>query len=144
MPALFYFLFSACLLILMGRAPAGFLWTLCMAFLAIVIPSAAFVTAFSLVLSLFMPLRVYQILFVGYWFWGNYLNANVIPTLNGTLLTTSGLHAYIGYFGGYPGVEGPLLFSPIDATLNLLVLGVAVVFALMAAIHSLNRTARTL
>jgi len=41
----------------------------------------AFVVAFSIACPLFMPVRVYQVLFVGYWFWGNYLSPEVFPTI---------------------------------------------------------------
>jgi hypothetical protein len=43
--------------------------------LAVNIPAVLFVNAFSVMCPSFMPVRIYQILFNGYWYWGNYLNA---------------------------------------------------------------------
>jgi hypothetical protein len=61
-------------------------------------PALVLVTAFSLVCPLFMPIRLYQILFTGYWYWGNYLSSNVMFTVSDTLLNASGRYALIGVF----------------------------------------------
>ena len=114
------------LFIAFGNAPIEFLYTMTLAFFAIMVPAFAFVIAFSLACPLIMPLRVYQILFTGYWFWGNYINADMFPTLNGTLLTVSGMYAYQGYFLGFINAAEPLTYSASDATLNLLVLGLCI------------------
>ena len=42
-------------------------------------PTILFITAFSLACPLIIPVRVYQILFTGYWYWGNFLNPEVTP-----------------------------------------------------------------
>jgi hypothetical protein len=115
------------LFIAFGNAPINFFFTMTLAFFAIMVPAFAFVTAFSLACPLIMPLRVYQILFTGYWFWGNYINPEMFPTLNGTLLTVSGMYAYQGYFLGFINSTEPLTYSASDATLNLIVLGLCVV-----------------
>jgi ABC-type Na+ efflux pump permease subunit len=65
----------------------------------IVGPALFFVTAFSLVCPLLMPTRLYQILFTGYWFWGNYLSREVMFTIADTLLNASGRYALVGVFG---------------------------------------------
>jgi ABC-2 type transport system permease protein len=84
------------LLILMGLltvltgAPLAFFGRLLLGFLAINVPAFAFVAIFSLGFPLVMPVRVYQVLFTGYWFWGNFLNPKVIPTLSHTLLAPGG------------------------------------------------------
>lgn len=115
------------LFIAFGNAPIDFFFTMTLAFFAIMVPAFAFVTAFSLACPLIMPLRVYQILFTGYWFWGNYINPEFFPTLNGTLLTVSGMYAYQGYFLGFINASEPLAYSTSDATLNLIVLGLCIV-----------------
>jgi ABC-2 type transport system permease protein len=94
------------------------------AFVAITIPSFTFVTAFSLACPLVMPLRVYQILFTGYWFWGNFLSDEVFPTISGTWLNASGVYAQQGFFNGTrsQSMERPLYTAP-EAWLNVLVLG---------------------
>ena len=66
--------------------------------LVIMVPALFFVTAFSLVCPLLMPIRLYQILFTGYWYWGNFLSSNVMFTVSDTLLNASGRYALIGVF----------------------------------------------
>lgn len=114
------------LFIAFGNAPIGFFFTMTLGFFVIMVPAFAFVIAFSLACPLIMPLRVYQILFTGYWFWGNYINPEMFPTLNGTLLTVSGMFAYQGYFLGFINSTEPLTYSASDATLNLIVLGLCI------------------
>ncbi len=110
-----------------GLAPWAMIYALPIVCLVMTVPAFAFVTAFSLACPLIMPLRVYQILFTGYWFWGNALNPGFIPTLNGTLLTPGGMFAYEGFFGGFPQTV-PIShgYTAVDASLNLLVLGLCI------------------
>jgi ABC-2 type transport system permease protein len=127
----------------LGLAPWTMAYALPVAGLAITLPAFAFVTAFSLACPLVMPLRVYQILFVGYWFWGNFINPELFPTLNGTLLTAGGKLAYEGFFGGFPMVDPlPLRYNAMDASLNLIVLGLCIAAALTALYIHLTRKAR--
>jgi ABC-2 type transport system permease protein len=111
------------LLTVLTGAPLAFFGQLLLGFLAINVPAFAFVTIFSLGFPLIMPVRVYQVLFTGYWFWGNYLNPAVFPTLSHTMLSPSGryaLEAFFGtHFGAAPGYVAP---SALDAALNLVVL----------------------
>jgi hypothetical protein len=130
------------LFIAFGNAPIEFFFTMTLAFFAIMVPAFAFVTAFSLACPLIMPLRVYQILFTGYWFWGNYINPEFFPTLNGTLLTVSGMYAYQGYFLGFINASEPLTYSASDATLNLIVLGLCIVAVMVVLNYYLQRQSR--
>lgn len=130
------------LFISFGNAPLSILYTMTLAFFAIMVPAFAFVTAFSLACPLVMPLRVYQILFTGYWFWGNYINPEMFPTLNGTLLTASGLFALQGYFLGFMGSTEELTYTANEATLNLLVLGISIAAVLFALNQYLQWQAR--
>ncbi len=58
-----------------------------------------FVGAFTIACTTFMWPILYQFLFVGYWFWGNFLNPHLgIPTINGTLLTARGDMILAGLF----------------------------------------------
>jgi len=111
-----------------GIQPPAFWAALLTAFIAITVPAFAFVVAFSLACPLVLPIRVYQVLFTGYWFWGNYLNAKVFPTLNGTILTPGGVFALHGFFGGRIGGAESSGHSPSSAVINLIV-----IFALAAA-----------
>lgn len=115
-------------------AAIEFLPMLGVAMLALSLPAFAFVTIFSLGCPLVMPVRVYQVLFTGYWFWGNFLTPKVIPTLSDTLLTPGGIYAFQGFFGGFVGVQGPLHSSG-EAFLNLAVLGVCIIIAFVVLRH---------
>ena len=74
-----------------------------------------FVGAFSIACTTVLWPVLYQFLFVGYWFWGNFLNPKLgIPTLNGTLLTPSGRLIIAGFFSHllrYGGTASPLQAS---------------------------------
>lgn len=141
-PVLIWLWIVTGLFISFGNAPIGILYTMTLAFFAIMVPAFAFVTAFSLACPLVMPLRVYQILFTGYWFWGNYINPEMFPTLNGTLLTASGLFALQGYFLGFMGNTEELTNTANEATLNLLVLGISIAAVLFALNQYLQWQAR--
>ncbi len=124
-------------------APWQMVYALPVAGLAITLPAFAFVTVFSLACPLIMPLRVYQVLFVGYWFWGNFLNPEFFPTLNGTLLTAGGMLAYEGFFGGFPSSSpSQLNYTAVNASLNLVVLALCIVAALAALYAYLGWKAR--
>jgi len=119
-------------MVIKGLAPVQFLWPLTLAFLSVAVPAHAFVVAFSLACPLVMPLRVYQVLFTGYWFWGNLLSPKAFPTISDTLLNAVGQYPLQAYFGMYTdsthAVSGG--FTPPEAVLNLLVLMLCIVIAL--------------
>ena len=119
-------------LVAKGLAPLSFLWPLLLAFLSIAVPAHAFVVAFSLACPLVMPLRVYQVLFTGYWFWGNLLNAKVFPSISDTVLNAVGQYPLQAFFNMYTDsthkVEGG--FTPPEAVLNLIVLALCIAIAL--------------
>ncbi len=100
------------------------------AFVSIAVPSFAFVVAFSLACPLILPLRVYQILFTGYWFWGNFLNDKVFPTVSGTLLNASGIYALQGFFHGTISRTKEAPHTSLEAWLNILVLSLCAAIAL--------------
>ncbi len=129
-----------------GLAPLSFLWPLLLAFLSIAVPSHAFVVAFSLACPLVMPLRVYQVLFTGYWFWGNLLSPQAFPTISDSVLNAVGqypLQAFFGmYFDSTDGVD--VGFTAPEAVINLLVLMVCIAIALLTANFYLRWQARRL
>jgi ABC-2 type transport system permease protein len=106
------------------------------AFLAIVVPAYAFITIFSLAFPLIMPLRVYQVLFSGYWLWGNFLDPRVFPTISNTLLASAGQYAYEGFFGGAVRTSSAghsvAHHTALDAMLNMLVLLTCIMAAMIA------------
>lgn len=134
-PMLIWLLLSGLAYVIWTGAPLHFIGILLVAFAGMAIPAHAFVIAFSLACPLVMPVRVYQILFTGYWFWGNYLNPGAFPTISETLLVPSGKYVLEGLLGGFPAATisnpGPLYTSQ-EAVLNLIVLGLSIVAALFA------------
>ncbi len=72
--------------------------TAALAYLVLVLPGLAFVAAFGLVVPRLLGVRLYQVLFIGYWFWGNLVPRHVMPTLSGTWLTPVGKYADAGLF----------------------------------------------
>ena len=112
-------------------ADVGFVGQAMVAFLAVVMPAYIFVGAFSIACPAVLPVRVYQVLFTGYWYWGNFFNPDFMPTLNGTYLTPSGAFAASGFFGSAVR-GGELTTSAADAVLNLVVLAVCAAGALLA------------
>lgn len=115
----------AAFMTVIGRAHGSMLYAVPVAFLAITVPAFAFVVAFSLACPMVMPLSIYQTLFTGYWFWANFIPPKLFPTLNGTLLTPSGMFAQQGFFGGAisRALAGAVQHTPADAVANLTVLG---------------------
>src|SRR5262249_48603376 len=68
-------------------------------FVATSVVAVLFVGAFSIACTTVLWPVLYQFLFVGYWFWGNFLNPKIgIPTLNGTLLSSDGRFILRGFF----------------------------------------------
>lgn len=122
------------LVVIKGLAPVEFLGPLLLAFLTITIPAHAFVVAFSLACPLVMPLRVYQVLFTGYWFWGNLISPKAFPTISDTVLNAVGQYPLQAYFGMYTDSTHKVNtgFTPPEAVVNLLVLVACIAVALFA------------
>ncbi|MFL5653431.1 MAG: hypothetical protein ACJ8CB_04530 [Ktedonobacteraceae bacterium] len=69
-------------------------------FAAIVLPGILFIAAFSIACPAILWVPLYQFLYVGYWFWGNWLSPRFgIPTLSNTILTPGGGYISAGFFG---------------------------------------------
>jgi ABC-2 type transport system permease protein len=95
-------------------------------FTAIVLPGILFISAFSIACPAILWVPLYQFLFVGYWFWGNWLGAGTgIPTLSYTILTPVGTYISSGFFGDslFP-VQNATVLQGIESM--LLLLGIAV------------------
>lgn len=101
-------------------------------FAATMVVCVLFVGAFAIACTTVMWPILFQFLFVGYWFWDNFLNPrDGIPTLNGTLLNSDGRYILIGFFPD-PAVYGQTATSAQAAGSLALLLGCAAV-ALLAA-----------
>lgn len=149
LPLFLWVMGIAAFMAVIGRAHASMLYAVPVAFLTITVPAFAFVVAFSLACPMIMPLSIYQILFTGYWFWANFIPPKLFPTLNGTLLTPSGMFVQQGFFGGDAsralagGVQSSLMQSaPAEAVANLAVLGLCGAAALFLLDFYLGRLAR--
>ena len=123
-----------------GTAPISILWPLLLAFLSIAVPSHAFVVAFSLACPLVMPLRVYQVLFTGYWFWGNLLSPKAFPTISDTVLNAVGQYPLQAFFNVVVDstYKVEMGFTPLQAAVNLTVL----LGCILAALFTLDRYLR--
>lgn len=69
-------------------------------FAVVALPGLLFVSAFSIACPSIMWVPLYQVLFTGYWFWGNILGpSSLIPSLSTTILTPVGGYMASGFFG---------------------------------------------
>jgi len=119
-------------LVAKNLATVNILLPLLLAFFSIAVPSHAFVVAFSLACPLVMPLRVYQVLFTGYWFWGNLLSPLAFPTISDTALNAPGQYPLQAFFGVYNDSTHKVTqgFTPSEAAINLVVLTACIIAAL--------------
>jgi hypothetical protein len=106
-------------------------------FAAIALPGVMCIGAFSIACTAILWVPLYQILFVGYWFWGNLLPDVGIPTLSTTILTPVGGYMCTGFFNQQgqegvcsPGIQGATASQGVESMLLLLVLAILVIFAL--------------
>ncbi|MGX7672339.1 ABC transporter permease [Plantactinospora sp. DSM 117369] len=80
-----------------------------LAFAVVMLPGFAFVAGFALTCPLAISAPLFRVLFVGYWFWGNMLAPDFLPSLTGTLVTPIGdypaswLSGELAFFAGAPG-----------------------------------------
>ena len=69
------------------------------AFAAIPLPGLLFAAGFSVALPVIFKVPLYQILFIGYWFWANLMSPRFkVPTLVGTMLNATGPWAQEAFF----------------------------------------------
>jgi|SRR5579875_32534 ABC-2 type transport system permease protein len=68
-------------------------------FITIPLPGILFAAGFSVALPVILKVPIYQILFVGYWFWANLMSPRFhIPSLTGTMLNATGPWAQEAFF----------------------------------------------
>lgn len=135
LPIFLLTLLTGVFMVSMGLAPVKFLGALLAAFIAIVVPAHAFVVAFSLACPLVIPLRIYQVLFTGYWFWGNLISPKAFPTISETVLNAVGQYPLQAYFGVWTDSTQSVMsgFTQTQAVINLIVLILCIAAALTAA-----------
>jgi len=108
-------------------------------FAAITLPGVMFIGAFSIACTVILWVPLYQILFVGYWFWGNLLPDVGIPTLSTTILSPVGGYMCSGFFNPQGqegvcsmGIQGATAFQGVGSILLLLGMAVLVIVSLTA------------
>ena len=68
-------------------------------FAAIPLPGILFAAGFSVALPVLLKVPLYQIIFVGYWFWANLMSPRFhVPSLVGTMLNATGPWAQEAFF----------------------------------------------
>ncbi len=132
LPILATFGIGLAYLIASGEDPAAVVGTAIPAFLLIDLPGLLFVGAFSVCCPLVVPVAVYQFLFVGYWFWGNLMPPEIMPTLRDTWLAPIGWQAGRGIFNLFPDTPGPAATAA-DAAISISILLLFAAAALVAA-----------
>jgi hypothetical protein len=95
------------------------------AFASAVLPGLLFIGAFSIACPAIIWVPLYQFLYVGYWFWGNFLSPhNGIPTLSDTILTPAGQFILAGFFNFGRGYYQATVLTGIESM--LLLIGIAI------------------
>jgi ABC-2 type transport system permease protein len=112
-------------------------WLAVPAFLLVNLPGLLFVAAYSVCVPIVMKVPLYQFLFVGYWFWGNLLPPQVMPTLRDTWLAPIGWVAESAFFHPFEGGTAIEWTVP-DAIASILLLLVLAVAALVAGVIALR------
>src|SRR5262249_53683157 len=62
------------------------------------LPSWLFVIAWSLIFPLVLPLRLYQVLFAGFWMWAVAVPPDRLPTINFSIFGVQGQYAHFAFF----------------------------------------------
>ena len=100
-------------------------------FMVVALPSWLFVTAWSLLFPIILPLRIYQVAFAGFWLWAVAVTPEHLPTINHSIFSVQGQYALSGFF-----FTGPTPFlhpqaTPGWAALNIGLLGGLTVLGLV-------------
>jgi ABC-2 type transport system permease protein len=107
-------------------------------FLGVALPGLLFVGGWALLSTEFLPAPVFSVLFVGYWFWGNFMPPSKMPTLSCTPFNSAGDYAAKGLFGrpgGWAGnCDGHFRLYNVSAAEGWMGIGVLLVGALVAVI----------
>ncbi len=92
-------LMLAALIYLALRLQMGALfWMTPLVALGTVVPAWLFFVAWSLFFPLALPLRLYQVLFAGFWLWATAVPPQRLPTINETILGLQGDYADHAFF----------------------------------------------
>jgi ABC-2 type transport system permease protein len=107
------------------------------AFGLICLPGLLFVAAYSVCVPIVMKVPLYQFLFVGYWFWGNLMPPQIMPTLRDTWLSPIGTVAEQAFFRVFTEGQTPD-WQLMDGVMSIAVLLAGAVAALVAGVVALR------
>src|SRR5262249_7811955 len=110
-----------------------------------VIPAWLFFVAWSLIFPLALPLRLYQVMFAGFWLWAVAVPPTRLPTINQSILGVQGDYADHAFFGDTGAMYDKLhpLATPGGAMVNLgLLVGLALVALLLTPLALRSREGR--
>ncbi len=130
-PMFLVYVLGLAVLVSRGFDASGVVATAIPAFVLIDLPGLLFVASFSVATPAIMPVPVYQFLYVGYWFWGNLMPPQIMPTLRDTWLAPIGWMTGRGFYRLFPDTPGPNP-SGVDAVISILILLAGAVVALVA------------
>jgi hypothetical protein len=116
------------------------------AFALVNVPGLLFVGAFSIACPAVLWVPLYQFLFAAYWFWGNFIPPQLLPSLSETWIAPIGRNASEGFFGaGF--AQGPdshyVTKSATDGVGSILTLLVMSAAALLVVESYLRQQQRT-
>ncbi len=106
-------------------------WMAPLVALGTVIPAWLFFVAWSLVFPLALPLRLYQVLFAGFWLWATAIPPTRLPTINWTILSLQGDYVDHAFFND-TGDMYAHFHPPAEPGWALVNLGLTVGLALLA------------
>ncbi len=131
-------LFHGFVSILILDYPMEFLLAEIVVFIIMLGPAFMLITALSMGVPMVLPVRVYQILFTGYWVWGNLLTNRLLPTVSDTILNASGMFALQGIFGSSISPVGGPPHSFSEAVMNIFIIILMTGIALTATARLLQ------
>lgn len=116
-------LYSAVIVYIESQAhDAGALALAAAAFAAVLLPGTLFAAGLSLAIPAFVKVPVYQLVFIGYWFWANLMSPKIgLPSPVATMLNATGPWAQEGLFG-FPWAFLRLHATPAQALASIALL----------------------
>ena len=113
------------------------------AFLLINLPGLLFVAAFSICVPILIRVPLYQFLFVGYWFWGNLMPPQTMPTLSMTWLAPIGYVPAQAFFHPFVDRGTTPDWGALDAVISIsLLFGLAVAALVVCLLVSRQQRSR--
>lgn len=117
------------------RGPAAVLAAALVVLAAVTLPGLAFVAGWTLLTTELLSAAVFSVLFVGYWFWGNFMPPQKMPTISCSIVQPAGDWAAKGLFDTRRGLAGDCNgFHTLTTAQGWLGIGVLLAGALVAVL----------